>query len=805
MRDMIRLLALLLLVLGATPGPGRAQEITGAITSATDGAPVAGAIVILMDASGARVAGTLSENTGRYRLRVPAPGTFSLRVDVIGFRSVIVPPFPVTADAAVTRDIRFTFARTQLPAVAVTATSACARVADETGDAPRLWSEVRKTLEASRIAIEERRFTVALRRYERTIGLPDSVLRGSRTWTQTAVSENPFETLTPDAVARGGFAVDSDSARLYYAPDARILLADSFVASHCFGTRRGGPGGAIGLTFRPQQTGKRIDISGVLWLDSATAELRSLEYKYLPAVGRQDVGGGTVAFGRYPTGVWGVQRWMIRLPVLRVFESRFRPDGSLGAFVDTMVVALRDVGGEVIAAGTAAASANMGGTRLRGTVFDSSQAAPLRGAMVTIEGLGRTVETDLEGRFLFDSLSDEGEVRVRVWHPRLDSLGLPAPVTRVALRRRNETVADFATGSVRDVARQRCRRDLRAAERIIVGTYRSATDSAQGSTEVVLLERVTTSTGRDSLVRHTTFTSDAGRYAFCQTQAGTQSWIIARDSAGWLNPRHVNGADAPPVEVVPLRVPSPDTTRAAGTDVTGAPAVILGRTLQPGPAAISGWVLLPEQNDARVQILVDDVQRGMAAADGSFNLPNVPVGTRRLTFRAPGLAQRHVQITAQEGQSTLMLVTLRVAPVIVVHVDGPPSDSRLADFRQRRRLGNGTFFDRAEIERRNPRVLSDLLRTVPGIRLESFQGGLRYVSGRFRSISPSAGTSGNGACDMMIYLNGQPFPSDAGTSDARIRVNEILALEVYVAAGSVPREFAGANAACGVILIWVGT
>jgi len=795
----MRHLKFLLLVLGATATQARAQDITGTITSATDGTPVAGAIVILIDATGSRVAGTLSERTGRYRLRVPAPGAFSLRVDVIGFRSVTVPPFPVAADAAVTRDIQFTFARTQLPAVAVTATSTCARVGDETGDAPRLWSEVRKTLEASRIAIEERRFTVALRRFERTVGLPDSTLRASRIWTQTAVSENPFETLTPDAVAQGGFAIDSDSARLYYAPDARILLADSFVASHCFGTRRAGPDGAIGLTFRPQHTRKRIDISGVLWLDSATAELRSLEYRYLPALSRQDVGGGMVAFGRYPTGVWGVQRWMIRLPVLRVFESRFRPDGSLGAFVDTMVVAFRDVGGEVIAAGASASWANTAGTRLRGTVFDSTQAQPLRGARVTIEGVGRTVETDFEGRFLFDSLSDDGEVRVRVWHPRLDSLGLPAPVTRVTLRRRNETVADFGTGSVRDVARQRCRRDLRAAERIIVGTYRSAADSVQASAEVVLLERVT-GAGHDSLVRHTTITSDAGRYAFCETQAGTQSWIIARDSVGWLNPRHVNGADAPPVEIIPLRVPAPDTS----TGATGAPAVILGRTLRPGAASISGWVLLPEQNDARVQILVDDVQRGTTAPDGSFTLPNVPDGTRRLTFRSPGLAQRHIQITAQEGQSALMLVTLRVAPAVVVQVDGPPPDSRLTDFRQRRRQGNGTFFDRAEIERRNPRVLSDLLRNVPGVRLENFQGGLRYVSGRFRSLSPEAG-SGNGACDMMIYLNGQPFPSDAGTSDARIRVTEILAVEVYVAAGSVPREFAGTNAACGVILIWLGT
>ena len=50
----------------------------------------------------------------------------------------------------------------------------------------------------------------------------------------------------------------------------------------------------------------------------------------------------------------------------------------------------------------------------------------------------------------------------------------------------------------------------------------------------------------------------------------------------------------------------------------------------------------------------------------------------------------------------------------------------------------------------------------------------------------------------------QPFPVEVGHADARIRVNEIAGLEVYVSAASVPREFAGATAACGVIVIWRG-
>src|SRR6185503_10517012 len=104
------------------------------------------------------------------------------------------------------------------------------------GDAPKLWSEARKTLEAARLAIDEQRFLIALRRYERTIG-PDSVLRSSRTWTQTGVSKNPFETLSPETVARSGFRVGRDTSQYYYAPDATVLLSDTFVEGHCFGTR----------------------------------------------------------------------------------------------------------------------------------------------------------------------------------------------------------------------------------------------------------------------------------------------------------------------------------------------------------------------------------------------------------------------------------------------------------------------------------------------------------------------------------------------------------------------------------------
>ena len=778
----------------------RAQDVTGTVRAAEGRAPLSGAIVILTHPSGARLTAALTDEAGRYRLRAPSPGRFILRVDVIGYQSTTTEPFVIDSGTTVTRDIIFGLQRTQLPAVSVTATSTCDRVSGDAGDAPQLWGEARKTLEAARLAIAEHRFNVALRRFERTIGLPDSVLRASRTWTQTGVTRNPFESLPPETIASTGFSVQQDTGSFYYAPDANVLLSDAFVDGHCFGTRRGGQAGALGLTFRPQRTTTRIDISGVLWLDSATAELRSLEYRYVPSLGRQDVGGGFVAFGRYPSGVWGVQRWAIRLPVLQVNESRRRPDGALGRFVDTMVVAIHEVGGEVIAAGSSVASSPSTATRLRGTVFDSTQGAPLVGAAVTLEGLGRTTETDSAGRFVFDSLSDEGDVRVRVWHPRLDSLGLAAITLTQRLRRRTESVAEMRVRGIAEVARLRCPSSARNTPRVITGVVRSAGDSTAPvqDAEVVLLERRgTTSGGNDSLVTHSSITSDLGRYAFCGIVPGSQAWLMVRAGPDWGDPRYVSGDSAPPVEIVPLQLRKTVGTSADSAS-SGAPLVVLGRTLAAERSSrITGWVLLPENATGTVQVLLDDIVKSTVKPNGTLALDNVSAGARKLTFRSPAVATRHVSVNVRTGESQLLLVALRSAPLVVVQRSDAALNPQLAEFRRRRRAGAGVYLDRAGIEKRSARTLSDLLRIVPGVRVLATPNGFRYVTSHFRRLA-----SDDGTCDMMLYLDGQQLLIDTGDADARISVNEISAIEVYVTAGSVPREFAAPGAACGVIVIW---
>ncbi len=59
------------------------------------------------------------------------------------------------------------------------------------------------------------------------------------------------------------------------------------------------------------------DITGVLWLDRATAELRYLEYRYTKLAGwvPATAVGGRIDFQRLPNGAFVIHAWWIRAPI----------------------------------------------------------------------------------------------------------------------------------------------------------------------------------------------------------------------------------------------------------------------------------------------------------------------------------------------------------------------------------------------------------------------------------------------------------------------------------------------------------
>jgi outer membrane receptor for ferrienterochelin and colicin len=107
-------------------------------------------------------------------------------------------------------------------------------------------------------------------------------------------------------------------------------------------------------------------------------------------------------------------------------------------------------------------------------------------------------------------------------------------------------------------------------------------------------------------------------------------------------------------------------------------------------------------------------------------------------------------------------------------------------FYDRRRTRAGHFITREQVEVRPAMFLSDVLRTVPSLRLTYLPGG------------QGAAVTGRGGCFPTYYLDGVRL-LDSATLDGFVLPDHVEGIEVYTNA-TVPAQYAGGN--CGAIVIW---
>ncbi|MFN8574047.1 MAG: carboxypeptidase regulatory-like domain-containing protein [Gemmatimonadaceae bacterium] len=828
-RGSMAIMGVLLATLVAAARPLMAQSVSGVIRDQRDNSAIPGVVVMLYSSAGVRVGGTVTGDDGRYELTVPAPGMYSLRIDLIGFKSVNVAPFEIAGQTAVVHDETIRLERVALPAIAVTTSSKCDRVVGENGDAARLWVEAQKALEATRLAQGSQRFPVTLQHFERVISLPDSVVRTSKTDTRTGITENPFVSLAPDSIRKAGYRFKVGDAITYYGPDAEVLLSDGFVEDHCFRTRRGKTPGLVGLAFAPDRSIKRVDIDGVLWLDSATAALRQLEFRYVPSPGVGATAGGAVEFDRLPSGVFGVKRWRIDMPILTTTSTRGRrPDGALSFVSDTVATAVRQEGGEVVGAVTRLGARGTRVGRLLVSVFDSTLMRPLPGATVTLEGVGASAVADAQGNATLDSLADEGTLRVRVWHPRLDSLGLGALRVPAKIARGTDTPLAVATPSVQTYARRMCRVvPVGDSLRVIRG---KTLDADQGPPFVAAQVDLFWWESGGHVGRMSGSSGDGGAFTLCTT-ATTPLYATA----------FLDGAFAVPLSIDPSKgavalVTLPLSRRIAmqATD-SGAASQVRSERL-PGmapmsPGFIVGFVLggygEPVWN---IKVTVDGrLLPFRTDSSGSFSVPSVPAGTHRVTIAALGYAPASVLVQLDPGSRVLLYARLpRASRVLAgVTVSGARAKAyndftRNFDERRHRSAG-GSFMSRSDIERNGSESLADLLRFQPGVTVVRDWSGFRFYSrlsggdiGQEKftdragpvkkqddpSLNINRPEGENQECDFTIVVDGQHFTPKQGGLNIEIRAADIEALEIYPGGAAIPIQYAGSDARCGVIVIW---
>ncbi len=182
---------------------------------------------------------------------------------------------------------------------------------------------------------------------------------------------------------------------------------------------------------------------------------------------------------------------------------------------------------------------------------------------------------------------------------------------------------------------------------------------------------------------------------------------------------------------------------------------------------------------------------------GRFELAKVRPGMLSIRFRRLGYLPDTVELLVLAGKTIPLDVTLSrlsVALTPVVITGRADLTGWRAGFYARKNVGSGHFLTREDIEKRNPSMLSDMFRMIPGVTIQPSRGMIRNQL-RFR---------GARNCAPLTWLDGAPLAAGEFDIDA-LSPRSIEAFEVYTGI-IVPPRFAVAPAlgprTCGVIVIW---
>jgi len=270
------------------------------------------------DSAGARRAGAITDDSGRFAIRLDAPGRYQLRAERIGYASLAPRPVEVAPGVTVVEHLSAPSVAVTLPTVAVLSNSKCVVGSDEGDVTAALWTEARKALYATELGESGTIFAVRHWYWRELNGPTYSVLR-EKNRTDTVLLDHPWASpVTPEQLASDGYAIDKNGDSLV-GPDAIVLLSDAFARTHCFSLFRDPEkaAGLIGIAFTPALKRHVPDVTGVLWLDSASAKLRYVTFRHtnlFPEVSPTKYG-GRMDFEELPSGAWIVRRWYIRIPV----------------------------------------------------------------------------------------------------------------------------------------------------------------------------------------------------------------------------------------------------------------------------------------------------------------------------------------------------------------------------------------------------------------------------------------------------------------------------------------------------------
>lgn len=230
---------------------------------------------------------------------------------------------------------------------------------------------------------------------------------------------------------------------------------------------------------------------------------------------------------------------------------------------------------------------------------------------------------------------------------------------------------------------------------------------------------------------------------------------------------------------------------------------LLGRVVSHGsnPEPIAG---------ATVRVHTDREQVIVSDARGRFVLRDIPAGRVDVSVEMIGYHSRQEQISLQPGATSDVEIVLATQPVKLEPLAVTARSEwlmRNGFYERRYETGiNGRYITSADIARRDPTFLTDLLRDMSGVKIHNAGIGRRVV--RFNRTEMRGLTDRRPdnlpGCQPLLYLDGRQYIDSVERGWQRIDDFNVVtpaaieAVEVYI--GNAPPEFR--NEGCGVILIW---
>jgi hypothetical protein len=291
------------------------------------GTPVSGALVALLDGHDSAVAEGLSTESGDRVLRAAA-GVYRVRVRRIGYLPFVSGPVSLPRESALSLNVESP--RVVLERIVVNSKSPCGRNDQSAAALSSVWDEINKALRSSQLTTEDLSGIGRAHTYRMELDNDGTVISADSNVFRI-ISQRPFGAIDPRTLANDGYVIgDPEMGWHYFAPDETVLLSEQFAMTHCFRVvRQPDRVGQIGVSFEPVPRRQVADITGVLWVDQETSELREVVFRFVNAgVMSQFDAGGFTHFRRVPSGTWIVDEWKLSAPRLsRSLQSLGRQDG----------------------------------------------------------------------------------------------------------------------------------------------------------------------------------------------------------------------------------------------------------------------------------------------------------------------------------------------------------------------------------------------------------------------------------------------------------------------------------------------